>query len=430
MGLIDYQSNIIYWDEVHWQWLPYVHASKYIKLPGTNQKKIDFNLDVYKKIVKHKYGYALKNVSEIGCAELSKSTFLNLKTGFIKKVSANDHYGIIKYNGSIYLTISELCNAFRLDPVKVRTQLNKGRSLNEALKRAGTSVKDHLGNQYENQKALAMAYGISQSVLQHRLNSLNWPLEKALTTPTSKKVQDHLGNWYEGQGAMAIHYGIEKATLSNRLNNLNWPLEKALTTPTSEKVQDHLGNWYESQTAMAKHYNQTPETLRFRLLHGWGLEEALTIPVKSNKPVQDHLGNWHQNQTAMAKAYGITSNLLSNRLYEGWSLEDALTTPVENTIVKDHLGNIYQSESAMAKAYGLAQSVLNYRLKKLHWSLGKALTEPKKQDKKVQDHLGNEYKNRSAMARAYGITSTLLSSRLYRGWSLEKALTTPVNKNR
>ena len=47
----------------------------------------------------------------------------------------------------------------------------------------------------------------------------------------------------------------------------------------------------------------------------------------------------------------------------------------------------------------------------------------------ITDHLGNEYKTKSEMAEAYGIDIKLLYYRLKTGWSLEKALTTPVTKN-
>lgn len=42
------------------------------------------------------------------------------------------------------------------------------------------------------------------------------------------------------------------------------------------------------------------------------------------------------------------------------------------------------------------------------------------------DHLGNVYESKQARAKAYGLNSILISTRLYKGWSLEKALTTKV----
>ena len=173
MGLIDYQNKIIYWDEVHWQWLPYVYDNKYMRLPGPGQKKINFSLKTYEKMMGCQYGYTLKNISEIGCAELSKSIFLNLKTGFVKKVSTNDRYVIIKYNGLIYLTVFELGKAVHLDPRKIHRQLKAGRSLPEAMEKAGKIIKDHLGNSYSTMSQMAKHYGLSQVTLYNRLHLLN-----------------------------------------------------------------------------------------------------------------------------------------------------------------------------------------------------------------------------------------------------------------
>lgn len=44
----------------------------------------------------------------------------------------------------------------------------------------------------------------------------------------------------------------------------------------------------------------------------------------------------------------------------------------------------------------------------------------------ARDHLGKKYVSMSAMARAYGISDHLLITRLGRGWSLKRALTTPI----
>lgn len=44
------------------------------------------------------------------------------------------------------------------------------------------------------------------------------------------------------------------------------------------------------------------------------------------------------------------------------------------------------------------------------------------------DHLGHNYPSMSAMARAYNIVPVTLTSRLNKGWSVKKALTTPTKQ--
>lgn len=48
--------------------------------------------------------------------------------------------------------------------------------------------------------------------------------------------------------------------------------------------------------------------------------------------------------------------------------------------------------------------------------------------KKCYDHLGNEFSSKGEMCNHYGIKYTNFSSRISLGWSLEKALTEPIQK--
>ena len=45
---------------------------------------------------------------------------------------------------------------------------------------------------------------------------------------------------------------------------------------------------------------------------------------------------------------------------------------------------------------------------------------------KIHDHLGNVYKSKKQMCDAYGVTYGTFRSRMYVGWTLERALTTPI----
>jgi hypothetical protein len=62
--------------------------------------------------------------------------------------------------------------------------------------------------------------------LEKRLFHLNWPVEKAFTTPTEDLVEfrgrhQNLNKW-------ADELGIDVSTLNKRLKN-GWPIEKAFT---------------------------------------------------------------------------------------------------------------------------------------------------------------------------------------------------------
>lgn len=218
---------------------------------------------------------------------------------------------------------------------------------------------------------------------------------------------------------------------------------------------DHLGNHFKSVSAMTRHYGIPRPTYISRLKSGWTMGEALTVPIlkdgsnyktcKALGGVVDHLGNRFNNNAQMARHWGISPSLLHRRVHDkGMSLEDALTTPISRKHsaqeVTDHLGNKYRSRSLMAKAYGISSLTVGDRLKR-GWSMEEALTTPidtsnyrktKKVTKvKVQDHLGNWYDSYYELAKAYGLSFSTLYGRVAKlGWSIEKALLTPTQERK
>lgn len=88
-------------------------------------------------------------------------------------------------------------------------------------------------------------------------------------------------------------------------------------------------------------------------------------------------------------------------------------------------GRKYPSLSAAAKTIGITHSALHHRLKnspelafftgRLWWVFSK-------------DHTGKEFPNIAAMAKAWGLKPKLVRDRLRMGWTVEKALTTPPQK--
>ena len=215
---------------------------------------------------------------------------------------------------------------------------------------------------------------------------------------------------------------------------------------------DHLGNHFKSVSAMVRHYGISRPTYISRVNAGWTVEEALTVPILKEggnyKPnnslvgIEDHLGNKFNNKVQMAKHWGISSAQLYNRLSSGMSLAEALTKPTtargkyKKREVADHKGNSYRSVAQMARSYGIASITLHERLKR-GWSVEEALTTPvdtssyRKSKKitnvKVQDHLGNWYDSYYALAKAYDLSFSTLYGRVIKlGWSIEKALLTPT----
>ena len=208
------------------------------------------------------------------------------------------------------------------------------------------------------------------------------------------------------------------------------------------QVTDHKGNVFESESALCRFYHLPLTTFKNRILRGWTLEEALTTDITKHtrkhpkKKYYDHLGNSYESITAMCNAYNIPRQVYHARVSNmKWPIERALTTPVcenpKNSIkIQDHLGNNFKSISEMCRYYHIGQNLYHIRLN-AGWSLEKILTTPPKPINDMSakthiDHLGNVYESQNALCRAYNISKSMFATRIKAGWTLEDALTKPV----
>ena len=99
------------------------------------------------------------------------------------------------------------------------------------------------------------------------------------------------------------------------------------------------------------------------------------------------------------------------------------------TIV-DYNGNIFDSVKDMCEYHGVKRSTYYYRKEKLVSNIKES--NPRillKRKCIIEDHNGKRFKSYSDMARYYNIDRQTLDRRLNTGgWSMEKALTTPIRK--
>lgn len=108
----------------------------------------------------------------------------------------------------------------------------------------------------------------------------------------------------------------------------------------------------------------------------------------------------------------------------------------------DHNGKKYKNIAAMCAAYNIAYRVYSSRIRS-GWSVERALTTPvivhdgklteerkalAAKKRECTDHLGKTYKCKKDMCSAYGITAVDYNRRTAAGWTLEQILTTPVGK--
>jgi len=81
----------------------------------------------------------------------------------------------------------------------------------------------------------AAKLGCSKNVLWMRINKLKWPLERALTAPTSEHVLHLEANGERLPiGAWAERLGVPTRLIWHRVQNLGWTDERAVTTPARQ----------------------------------------------------------------------------------------------------------------------------------------------------------------------------------------------------
>lgn len=344
--------------------------------------------------------------------------------------------------GNEFKSIAQMCKHWNMNYTCVKTRLDKGWTVEDALTVPPREfkTKDHLGNEFNSISEMAKHWGIHVSTLQNRLK-LGYTLENALTEPLHDySYTDHLGNKFESVKEMCKYWGVKYQTVNGRLQK-GWSVEDALLKPIPDNsYTDHLGNRFESLNKMCKHWGIKKDAFRSRIRKGMTIEEALTTPVQNQIyaiKCKDHLGNEFKSIKDMCKYWNVSYYTVITRLNDGWSVEEALTTPTQNitvkVIAKDHLGNEFKTITDMTRYWGINAGTFTGRIKK-GWSVEDALTTPTQRPKKdkpsrekCKDHLGNEFKTKKAMCEYWNIDFRLFQRRMNDKWPLEKALTTPID---
>ena len=147
-----------------------------------------------------------------------------------------------------------------------------------------------------------------------------------------------------------------------------------------------------------------------------------TNPITYNNKIYNTLKE-------LAKDYNINYDTLKDRLTKRkWSLEKAIETPVKSV----HDGNklkyknkTYKSIRKLAKEYNVKYNTLTQRLQN-GWSVKKAIETPITYNKRSIKYNNKTYKSIAELARDYNIPPKKLQKKLDRGWTLKKAIETPV----
>lgn len=143
--------------------------------------------------------------------------------------------------------------------------------------------------------------------------------------------------------------------------------------------------------------------------------------------VTDHLGNEFKTKTEMCNHYGVDRNRFNDRIKRGYSVERALNKGritermgKKGVSCVDHHGNTFATKKDMCTHYGIDRTTFNARIKK-GWTIEKALTTPLRK-KKIQDHNGVCYESLELMCEEYHITKEVYVLRETKGYTLKERL--------
>lgn len=256
--------------------------------------------------------------------------------------------------------------------------------------------------------------------------------EKAEKNACNKHpVKDHLGHEFGSFEQMCRYWRIDQATVRRRLKE-GYSLARALTevVMTSSirngvKCKDHLGKEFKQQAAMCRYWRIPCSVFRYRInTKKMSIEEALTSPVKQTyDPVYTKrgklVGYGMQNQ---ANELGLTSQQLKNRLEKGIG-KNKLSQPLVNgrsKKCKDHLGQKFDQLEDMCRQHNISVAAFNYRLQQ-GYSVEDALTLPLNHGKTVV--VGDKvYSSISSACKDNNIDPQTYTYRLQQGLSVEDAL--------
>lgn len=257
---------------------------------------------------------------------------------------------VYQYKGQ-WLTLSRIGQRVGMSPATLQYRIvNRGMSLDQAIgmpitpygKRHGDGRQPQLYEFRGNMRSvadIADILGVSQSAV-YRRRCGDRILEKGELKDPNPSYQDAPSNarllTFRGRtntiAGWAKERGINKETIRHRLLR-GWPVNYALTIPP------HVGGFdtitYQGRTmpisAWAKEVGITDHALRARLArYGWDVARALNTRPPKTYTFNGRtltLGQW---ATLMDLKY---ATLRERVAHQGWSIERALTEPVNSAFV-------------------------------------------------------------------------------------------------
>lgn len=302
-------------------------------------------------------------------------------------------------------------------------------------------VYDHLGNSFSTLKTMCAEYNISIATYYKRLKQ-GMSLNDILTTPTKygSICIEYNGKVYSSIENLCRELNIDRGRFSSRYY-AGWKIEDCIEKPvdishSGSYRPDFLlntGKTREEIAELCNLHNINYSTLYSRLKSGMSLQDALNKPVirQNRHSVIDHTGREHKSVRAMCKYWGIERHIYVSRIKSGkYTLKEILESSDKKIEMPINIKLGYDSIQELCKTYGISTTTYYRRVNTLKMEPLDALTvDLRKNRYGCKDHLGNEYRSKKEMCDKYNIEVSIFSTRIKNGYTVEEALTLPVNKS-
>jgi hypothetical protein len=176
----------------------------------------------------------------------------------------------------------------------------------------------------------------------------------------------------------------------------------------------------------SKEFGISRNVVRRRLQKGWSTEKALTTPVEKRGITIEFNGEIKTRRQWERDLKFPTGTLYQRIVVYGWSIERAITTPVESWDRFIEYNGLKLNCLDWEKKLGLKKGTLNYRLNERNWSIKDALETPNSSSKDIIEYNGLML-SKFDWSRKMGLPKYIIGNRLRDGWSIERAITTPLS---
>lgn len=305
----------------------------------------------------------------------------------------------IEYKGKVYSSLAELARTFGINATSLNLRLKKGMSVEEALNRPLPKKNKYLceGKYVEliEVKMYCKEHGANEfTVIQYYLDRKEENLDirdivKALLEKKENQTVTYHGKKYPNFSKAISDLKIKESptTIKNRMEKHGMSFEEVIDADPrmfkGGRIFQYKDKVYYSFKELSEGVNIPENTLRKRLKNGLSVEEAVEAPrnqIVKNREVITYKGKTYRKWSEFFEEnplFKLARASIQNRRNRGMSIEEALDDYAEKYFVTDHKGNVFRNKKERSLKYGLTPSTVHNRLK-MGWSLEKALTTPVK----------------------------------------------------